>query len=81
MPKRQSAHHDNERIDDLSSSPTPSHGSSSGGNLQRRVGKRDELRRASDPYNREPVIGSDNPKRDAQKGRKTMQAIKKGKAN
>jgi hypothetical protein len=81
MPKRPPAESDNEWIDDLSSPPTPSHGSPSGGNLQRSVGKRDELRRASDPDNREPVIGSDNPKRDAQKGRKTMQAIKKGKAN
>jgi hypothetical protein len=75
MPKRQSMHPDNDLIDELTQYPTPSQQSSSGGNVNRRVGKRGELNRATDPANREPVVGSDNPQDDAKKGPKTRSAI------
>jgi hypothetical protein len=75
MPKRQSMHPDNELIDELTKFPTPAQQSSSGGNVNRRVGKRDELNRTTDPANREPEVGSDNPKDDAKKGPKTRAAI------
>ena len=79
MTERQSRHPDNELIDDLTDGKTPSHQGSAGGNVSRSVGKRGEKNRATDPDNREPVIGSDNPADDAVKGDKTMRAIKSGK--
>lgn len=75
MPKRQSMHPDNELIDELTKYPTPSQQSSSGGNVNRSVGKRGELNRVTDPANREPEVGSDNPQDDAKKGPKTRAAI------
>ncbi len=75
MPKRQSMHPDNDLIASMSENATPSQQSSSGGAVARDVGKRGELNRATDPDNREPEIGSDNPKQDAQKGPKTREAI------
>ena len=54
---------------------TPSQSGSSGGEVNRRVGKRAELNGATDPANREPEVGSDNPSQDAQKGPKTRAAI------
>ena len=81
MPERQSRHPDNELIDELTAGKTPSQGSSSGGDVNVRVGKRGERNSATDPDNREPEIGSDNPSDDARKGPKTMEAIKKGEAN
>ena len=81
MPERQSRHPDNELIDEMTEHPTPSQSGSSGGQVNRDVGKRGELNRATDPDNREPEIGSDNPAQDARKGPKTMDAIKKGEAN
>lgn len=78
MPDRQSRHPDNDLIDELTDGKTPSQSGSSGGEVNRRVGKRDETRRATDPDNREPEIGSDNPEDDARKGPKTMEKIKKG---
>jgi len=75
MPERQSRHPDNELIDDITQGETPSQGSSSGGEVNRQVGKRGELRSATDPDNREPEVGSDNPDDDAQKGPKTREAI------
>lgn len=75
MPNRQSMHPDNDLIDELTEGETPSQGSSAGGNVNRRVGKRGELNRATDPANREPEIGSDNPAQDAQKGPKTRAKI------
>ena len=81
MPERQSTHPDNELIDELTEGGTPSQQGSSDGTVNVRVGKRGELNRATDPDNREPVVGSDNPVEDARKGPKTMQAIKKGEAN
>jgi len=81
MPERQSRHPDNDLIDRIEEAEAPSQASSSGGNVNRRVGKRDELKRATNPDNREPAVGSDNPEEDARKGEKTMEAIKKGEAN
>ena len=81
MPERQSRHPDNELIDKMTEHPTPSQSGSSGGQVNRDVGKRGELNRATDPDNREPEVGSDNPAQDARKGPKTMDAIKKGEAN
>ena len=81
MPERQSMHPDNELIDEITEGETPSQGSGSVGGPPAAVGSRDELHRATDPDNREPVTGSDNPSDDARKGPKTMDAIKTGKAN
>lgn len=81
MPERQSRHPDNDLIDELTGEDTPSHQNASGGNVNVRVGKRGELNRATDPDNREPAVGSDNPEDDARKGPKTMEKIKKGEAN
>ncbi|MEQ5789409.1 hypothetical protein J3454_16085 [Erythrobacter sp. NFXS35] len=78
MPDRQSRHPDNDLIDDMTAEDTPSQQGSAGGNVARRVGKRGEEKRATDPDNREPVIGSDNPADDAVKGEKTMRKIKSG---
>lgn len=75
MTERQSRHPDNELIDELTEGATPSQGSSSGGEVNRRVGKRAELARATDPEAREPVVGSDNPADDAKKGGKTLAAL------
>jgi hypothetical protein len=81
MPDRKSRHPDNELIDEMTQEDAPSHQNASGGNVNVRVGKRGELNRATDPDNREPVVGSDNPEDDARKGDKTMAKIKKGEAN
>lgn len=81
MPERQKVHSDNELIDELTREATPSHQGSANGDVNVRVGKRAEFNRATDPDNREPVVGSDNPEQDARKGPKTMEAIKKGEAN
>ena len=75
MPERQSLHPDNELIDEITEGATPSQSSSSGGEVNRQVGKRGELNRATDPANREPETGSDNPAQDAQKGGKTLAAM------
>lgn len=75
MPERQSRHPDNELIDEITEGKTPSQSSSSGGEVNRQVGSRGELNRATDPENREPEVGSDNPSQDAQKGPKTREAI------
>ena len=75
MPERQKTHSDNELIDAMSENATPSQGSRSGGEVNTRVGTRAELNRATDPDNREPVVGSDNPAEDAKKGPKTQAAM------
>lgn len=75
MPERQSRHPDNELIDEMTENPTPSQQSSAGGEVNRQVGKRGELNSATDPDNREPEVGSDNPGDDAKKGPKTQAAI------
>lgn len=81
MPERQSLHPDNELIAELTEEATPSQQGSAEGTVNVRVGKRAELNRATDPDNREPVVGSDNPEEDARKGPKTMEAIKSGNAD
>ncbi len=81
MPERQSLHPDNELIDEITAEKTPSQQGSSGGQVNVRVGKRAELNAATDPDNREPATGSDNPEQDARKGPKTMAAIKSGNQN
>jgi hypothetical protein len=78
MPDRQSRHSDKDLIDDMTAEDTPAQQGSAGGNVPRRVGKRGEENRATDPDNREPVVGSDNPAQDAVKGEKTMRKIKSG---
>lgn len=75
MPERQKTHSDNELIEELQEGATPSQGSRSGGEVNRRVGTRAELNRVTDPENREPVVGSDNPAEDFEKGPKTRSAI------
>ncbi|UVI38112.1 hypothetical protein [Qipengyuania spongiae] len=75
MPERQSRHPDNDLIDSMTENDTPSQQSSAGGEVNRRVGKRGELNSATDPENREPEVGSDNPGDDAKKGPKTRAAI------
>ena len=75
MPERQSRHPDNELIDRMTEEATPSHQGRAEGDVNRRVGARDELNRATDPDNREPETGADNPAQDAQKGGKTLAAM------
>lgn len=75
MPERQSRHPDNEMIDKMTEDATPGHQGSAGGEVNRRVGKRGEENRATDPANREPEVGSDNPEQDSKKGPKTRAAI------
>lgn len=75
MPERQNRHPDNDLIDEMQEGAAPSQGSRSGGEVSRRVGTRDEINRATDPDNREPVVGSDNPAQDARKGPKSRAAI------
>ena len=54
MPERQSRHPDNELIAEMTEGATPSQQGSAGGEVNRQVGKRGELNRATDPDNREP---------------------------
>jgi hypothetical protein len=75
MPERQSRHPDNKLIDEMTEQPTPSHQGSSEGEVNRRVGKRGEERRVTDPDNREPATGSDNPEEDELKGPKTREKL------
>lgn len=75
MPERQSLHPDNEMIDEMSENATPGHQGRSGGEVNKQVGTRGEVKRATDPDNREPEVGSDNPEQDAMKGEKTLSAL------
>lgn len=81
MPERQSRHPDNELIDKMTEHETPSQQSASGGEVNRKVGSRGELNRATDPENREPEVGSDNPGQDALKGEKTRRAIQESRSS
>ncbi|GGD47155.1 hypothetical protein GRI62_08885 [Erythrobacter arachoides] len=74
MPERQDPHSDKELIDNLTD-VSPSQQSRAGGDVAKDVGTRGELNRATDPDNREPVVGSDNPADDEMKGPKTRAAI------
>ena len=75
MPERQSRHPDNELIDRMTEDETPDQQGSAGGDVNPRVGARADVNRATDPDNREPETGSDNPAQDAQKGGKTLAAM------
>lgn len=75
MSERQSLHPDNELIDAMQDEATPSQQGRSGGAVNRSVGTRAELHRATDPEDTERAMGSDNPAQDAQKGPKTQAAI------
>ena len=75
MPERKNLHPDNDLIDALQDGATPSQQSRAGGEVAKSVGTRGELNRATDPDNREPVTGSDNPAQDAKKGSKTREAM------
>ena len=59
---------------------TPTRFNSIGAALQtdKNLQARADVNRATDPDNREPTVGSDNPEQDARKGEKTMRAIKNG---
>ena len=81
MPDRQSRHPDNDLIHSMTDAETPSQSSGSTGKVNAAVGSRAEGNRATDPDNREPVTGSDNPEQDARKGDKTMAKIKSGDQN
>lgn len=78
MPDRQSRHPDNELIDETTENATPSQQGSAGGDVKRDVGSRSEEKRATDPANREPVTGSDNPKEDRKKGSKALSQMEGG---
>ena len=75
MPERQSRHPDNDLIDKLQKEETPSHQGRHGGDINTRIGAQDELNRVSEPDNREPTTGSDNPTEDWKKGPKTREAL------
>ncbi|MEL1250801.1 hypothetical protein [Aurantiacibacter gilvus] len=77
MPERQKTHSDKDLIDRMRDEETPSQQDRSGGEVNTRVGSRDELKRATTPDNREPVVGSDNPAEDAKKGPKTRAEIQR----
>ncbi len=78
MPERQSPHSDNDLIDRITDEDTPDQQGSAGGDVNTRVGARADLNRATDPDNREPTVGSDNPEQDARQGEKTIRAINIG---
>ncbi|AKH42279.1 hypothetical protein FHS61_000049 [Altererythrobacter atlanticus] len=75
MPERQSRHPDNDLIDRMQQEARPGQQSRSGGEVNRRVGTRAELNRATDPEDTERPTGQDNPAEDAQKGPKTRAEI------
>jgi len=66
-------HPDNALIDELESDgPAPSQGGRSGGNVNRDVGARSELRNTAGSAGNERPTGRDNPAEDAMKGEKTI---------
>ncbi|WP_305095554.1 hypothetical protein [Croceibacterium aestuarii] len=85
MPERQSRHPDNELIDEMQEqSLGGAQQSRSGGEVNRRVGTRADLKRAEGKLTGDEVetaVGSDNPEQDARKGDKTFEKIRNGKQN
>lgn len=77
MPDRQKRHSDNELIDRMNDAATPGHQGRAGGEVNRKVGTRAELNRATDPDDSERATGGDNPAEDAKKGEKTRAAIQR----
>ena len=69
MPKRQSRPTDNDLIDQMGKAPSQQ--GSSGGNLAKSVGKREEEHAATGEAGVERVTGSDHPRSNALKGRKS----------
>lgn len=66
-------HPDNELIDELESGgPAPGQGGRSGGQVNRDVGTRSELRNTVGTTGNERPTGKDNPAEDARKGDKTI---------
>ena len=78
-------HPDNELIDRMQEDAVPTaQQSRSGGNVNRTVGTRAELREAEGSLEGEEVeraTGSDNPDQDARKGNKTFDKIRTGRQN
>ncbi len=72
-------HPDNALIDELQEEgPEPGQGGRSGGNVNRDVGTRAELNRATGEPDRERATGEDNPDEDAMKGEKTISRLQPG---
>lgn len=82
MPERQSPHSDNELIDEMQEdSVETAQLDRSGGNVNRTVGTRAELREAQGTLEGDEVeraTGSDNPAEDETKGDKTFDKIRAG---
>jgi hypothetical protein len=69
-------HPDNALIDELQEDgPAPSQGSRSGGNVNRDVGTRSELRNTVGTPGNERPRGQDNPAENARKGEKTIERL------
>lgn len=75
MPKRQSAHPDNDLIDEMGEAPSQQ--GSAGGNLAADVGSRAEERQIDHP-GFERVTGADHPEANARKGRKAISRMQGG---
>jgi len=72
-------HPDNALIDELQEDgPAPAQGSSAGGNVNRDVGSRSELRNTAGTTGNERARGQDNPADDEMKGAKALDQIKSG---
>lgn len=74
MTKRK-PHPDNALIDEMAAEPTPSQGSSSGGNVQTTVGARAEEHGAFEDPGVERARGQDNPVDDEMKGKKSIDKL------
>ena len=78
-------HPDNELIDQMEQDSMPTaQGSTSGGNVARRVGTRAELQQAEGTLVGEEVeraTGGDNPEQNGRMGDKTHEKIAKGQQN
>ncbi len=81
MTERQKTHSDNDLIDRMEDGATPSQQSRSGGEVNRKLGTRAELNRATDPEDTEGPTGQDNPEEDEKKGPKTRAEIQRQREN
>lgn len=72
-------HPDNAMIDELEADgPAPTQGGRSGGQVNRDVGTRSELRNTVGPTGSERPTGRDDPAEDARKGDKTIARLDPG---
>jgi hypothetical protein len=72
-------HPDNALIDELEADgPAPSQGGRSGGQVNRDVGTRSELRNTAGPLGNERPTAKDNPAEDASKGEKAIARLDPG---